>query len=115
MCIRDSNNIAARHDERLVIVVNDNGRSYAPTIGGLANHLASLRLSHGYDQALGAMRTTLERTPVIGPSAYQRLAGLKRGLKDVISPQVLFEDLGLKYVGPIDGCLLYTSPFSSCP
>jgi 1-deoxy-D-xylulose-5-phosphate synthase len=97
------NNIAARHDERLVIVVNDNGRSYAPTIGGLANHLASLRLSHGYDQALGAMRTTLERTPVIGPSAYQRLAGLKRGLKDVISPQVLFEDLGLKYVGPIDG------------
>jgi 1-deoxy-D-xylulose-5-phosphate synthase len=97
------NNIADRRDERLVIVVNDNGRSYSPTIGGLANHLASLRLSHRYEQATDAMRTALERTPVIGPPSYQHLAGLKRGLKDVIAPQVLFEDLGIKYVGPIDG------------
>jgi len=97
------NNIAAHRDARLVIVVNDNGRSYSPTIGGLATHLASLRLSPGYDQALGTLRATLEHAPLVGPPAFQRLAGLKRGLKDVLAPQVLFEDLGLKYVGPIDG------------
>ena len=68
-----------------------------------AAHLASLRLTPGYDHALHAIRTALEHMPLVGPSAYQRLTGLKRGLKDVLSPQVLFEDLGLKYVGPVDG------------
>jgi 1-deoxy-D-xylulose-5-phosphate synthase len=97
------NNIAARRDERVVIVVNDNGRSYSPTIGGLAAHLASLRLSPGYDHALNTIRTTLEHMPLVGPPAYQRLTGLKQGLQDVLSPQILFEDLGLKYVGPVDG------------
>lgn len=97
------NNIAARRDERVVVIVNDNGRSYSPTIGGLAAHLASLRLTPGYDHALHTIRTALEHMPLVGPSAYQRLTGLKRGLKDVLSRQVLFEDLGLKYVGPVDG------------
>ena len=93
------NNIAGRRDERLVIVVNDNGRSYSPTIGGLAEHLASLRLSSGYDHALGSLRTRLEHTPVIGTPAYHRLASLKRGLKDLVTPQILFEDLGLEVRG----------------
>ena len=97
------NNIAAGKDRGLVIVVNDNGRSYSPTIGGLADHLSSLRLSQGYEQALKVIQSTLSRTPLVGPPMYETLHGIKKGLKDIIQPQVMFEDLGIKYLGPIDG------------
>jgi 1-deoxy-D-xylulose-5-phosphate synthase len=102
MCWEALNNIAAS-DLPVVIVVNDNGRSYAPTIGGLAEHLAALRMTQGYERALEKVKTTLQSTPVVGPPVYTALHGLKRGIKDFVQPQVLFEDLGLKYVGPIDG------------
>jgi 1-deoxy-D-xylulose-5-phosphate synthase len=102
MCWEALNNIAASNLP-VVIVVNDNGRSYSPTIGGLAEHLATLRMTQGYERALDTVKTTLSRTPVVGPPLYTALHGLKRGLKDFLQPQVLFEDLGLKYVGPIDG------------
>ncbi|MGX9921168.1 1-deoxy-D-xylulose-5-phosphate synthase [Streptomyces sp. NPDC002248] len=97
------NNIAAAKDRPLVIVVNDNERSYAPTIGGLANHLATLRTTDGYERFLTRGREMLERTPVVGRPLYETLHGAKKGLKDFIAPQGMFEDLGLKYVGPIDG------------
>ena len=97
------NNIAAAKDLRLVMVVNDNGWSYQPTIGGLATHLAAIRVSQRYENVLDYIKTTLSHTPVVGPPLYGTLHGLKRGIKDVLQPQVLFEDLGLKYVGPIDG------------
>ena len=97
------NNIAVARDSRLVIVVNDNGRSYQPTIGGLANHLTSVRVNQHYENVLDYIKTTLSRTPVVGPPLYGTLHGMKKGLKDVLQPQVLFEDLGLKYLGPIDG------------
>ena len=97
------NNIAVAPDSRLVIVVNDNGRSYQPTIGGLANHLATVRITQRYENVLDYIKTTLSRTPVVGPPVYGTLHGIKKGIKDVLQPQVLFEDLGLKYVGPIDG------------
>jgi 1-deoxy-D-xylulose-5-phosphate synthase len=97
------NNIAVAPDSRLVIVVNDNGRSYQPTIGGLANHLATVRITQRYENVLDYIKTTLSRTPVVGPPVYGTLHGIKKGLKDVLQPQVLFEDLGLKYLGPIDG------------
>jgi 1-deoxy-D-xylulose-5-phosphate synthase len=97
------NNIAGTKDSRLVIVVNDNGWSYQPTIGGLAEHLAAIRLSQRYENVLEYIKTTLSRTPVVGPPLYEALHGIKKGVKDVLQPQVLFEDLGLKYVGPIDG------------
>ena len=97
------NNISVAKDSRLVIVVNDNGRSYQPTIGGLANHLATVRVSQRYENVLDYIKTTLSHTPVVGPPLYETLHGLKKGIKDVLQPQVLFEDLGLKYVGPIDG------------
>lgn len=97
------NNIAERKDRRLVIVVNDNGRSYSPTRGGLAEHLSSLRMAPGYEQALGLAKSTLNRTPVVGQPLYEALHGLKKGVKDAIQPQIMFEDLGLKYLGPIDG------------
>ncbi|MGW3951133.1 1-deoxy-D-xylulose-5-phosphate synthase [Streptomyces sp. NPDC004752] len=97
------NNIAAAKDRPLVIVVNDNERSYAPTIGGLADHLATLRTTDGYERFLARTKDLLERTPVVGKPLYDTLHGAKKGLKDFIAPQGLFEDLGLKYVGPIDG------------
>nr|WP_073251269.1 1-deoxy-D-xylulose-5-phosphate synthase [Cryptosporangium aurantiacum] len=103
MCWEAINNIAAGKDRPVVIVVNDNGRSYAPTIGGLANHLATLRLNPGYERVLDLVRDSLSRTPLVGAPLYDALHGVKRGLKDAISPQGMFEDLGLKYVGPVDG------------
>jgi 1-deoxy-D-xylulose-5-phosphate synthase len=102
MCWEALNNIAASRLP-VVIVVNDNGRSYAPTIGGLAEHLAALRMTQGYERTLSRVKGALTRTPVVGPPVYTALHGLKRGIKDFVQPQVLFEDLGLKYVGPIDG------------
>ncbi|WP_410535899.1 1-deoxy-D-xylulose-5-phosphate synthase [Streptomyces sp. KL2] len=97
------NNIAAAKDRPLVIVVNDNERSYAPTIGGLANHLATLRTTDGYERFLARSKELLNRTPVVGRPLYETLHGAKKGIKDVIAPQGMFEDLGLKYLGPIDG------------
>lgn len=102
MCWEALNNIAATRLP-IVVVVNDNGRSYAPTIGGLAEHLAGLRMTQGYEQALEVVKSVLARTPLVGPPLYEALHGLKRGLKDFLQPQVLFEDLGLKYLGPVDG------------
>jgi 1-deoxy-D-xylulose-5-phosphate synthase len=97
------NNIAVAKDSRIVIVVNDNGRSYQATIGGLADHLAAVRVSQRYEHVLDYIKTTLSHTPLVGPPLYETLHGIKKGLKDVLQPQVLFEDLGLKYLGPIDG------------
>jgi 1-deoxy-D-xylulose-5-phosphate synthase len=97
------NNIAIAKDSRLVIVVNDNGRSYQPTIGGLATHLAAVRVSQRYEHVLDYIKTTVTRTPIVGHPLYGALHGAKKGLKDFLQPQVLFEDLGIKYVGPIDG------------
>jgi len=102
MCWEALNNLAAS-DRPVVIVVNDNGRSYAPTIGGLAQHLAGLRLLPQWDATLSAMKRTVPRAPVVGKPAYAAMHGVKQGLKDLLAPQVMFEDLGIKYVGPIDG------------
>ncbi|MET8975544.1 1-deoxy-D-xylulose-5-phosphate synthase [Streptomyces sp. NPDC004539] len=97
------NNIAAAKNRPLIIVVNDNERSYAPTIGGLANHLATLRTTDSYERVLAWGKDVLQHTPVVGRTVYEALHGAKKGFKDAFAPQGLFEDLGLKYVGPIDG------------
>ncbi|MGW4895455.1 1-deoxy-D-xylulose-5-phosphate synthase [Kitasatospora sp. NPDC004240] len=97
------NNIADADGRPLVIVVNDNERSYSPTIGGLANHLATLRTTQGYERFLSWGKDALQRTPVVGQQLFDTLHGAKKGLKDFIAPQGMFEDLGLKYIGPIDG------------
>jgi len=103
MCWEAINNIAAAPDRPIVIVVNDNGRSYAPTVGGLAQHLNALRLSPSYEQVLDLVKGSLARTPFVGAPLYDALHGMKKGVKDLLQPQAMFEDLGLKYVGPIDG------------
>ncbi|HEY0812688.1 MAG TPA: 1-deoxy-D-xylulose-5-phosphate synthase [Pseudonocardia sp.] len=97
------NNIAPAKGRNLVIVVNDNGRSYAPTIGGLADRLASLRLQPGYERVLEAGKHALRHTPVVGGAVYAALHAFKAGVKDALAPQELFSDLGIKYFGPVDG------------
>jgi len=97
------NNIAASEDLPLVIVINDNGRSYTPTVGGVARHLAGLRTNPRYEQILELVKRNVSRAPLVGNAAYDILHGIKIGLKDVLAPQGLFSDLGLKYVGPVDG------------
>jgi 1-deoxy-D-xylulose-5-phosphate synthase len=103
MCWEALNNIAADPDRPVVVVVNDNGRSYSPTIGGLADYLAALRLRPGYERALAGGKAALLSTPVVGRPIYTALHAAKRGLKDALAPQGMFEDLGLKYMGPVDG------------
>ncbi|MGD8213798.1 1-deoxy-D-xylulose-5-phosphate synthase [Aestuariimicrobium sp. Y1814] len=97
------NNIAAEPDLPLVIIVNDNGRSYTPTIGGVANHLSALRTSRTYEQTLGIIKRGVSKAPLVGKPTYDMLHGIKTGIKDILAPQSMFSDLGLKYVGPIDG------------
>jgi len=97
------NNIAASDDLPLVIIVNDNERSYSPTIGGMATYLSTLRATSGYEKFLDWGKSVLERTPVVGQPIYETLHGVKKGIKDIVAPQGMFEDLGLKYIGPVDG------------
>jgi 1-deoxy-D-xylulose-5-phosphate synthase len=97
------NNIATAKDRNLIIIVNDNARSYSPTIGGLADHLATLRVTQGYERFLDWGKDILHRTPVVGMPIYETLHGMKKGIKDIVAPQGMFEDLGLKYMGPFDG------------
>jgi 1-deoxy-D-xylulose-5-phosphate synthase len=97
------NNIAGAPDRPVIMVFNDNERSYSPTIGGLAHHLSTLRTTRGYERFLDWGKALLGRTPAVGPPLYEALHGVKKGIKDIVAPQGMFEDLGLKYVGPVDG------------
>ncbi len=104
------NNISVDADEKLVIVVNDNGRSYTPTVGGIATQLSvlgkqlsAIRTDRRYERMLQRIKDLVRRAPVIGSAAYGLLHGFKIGVKDVLAPQGMFSDLRLKYVGPIDG------------
>ncbi|QIS21191.1 1-deoxy-D-xylulose-5-phosphate synthase [Nocardia terpenica] len=103
MCWEALNNIAAGPDRSLIVVVNDNGRSYSPTIGGLADRLSALRMQPAYEQALDVTKRFVQGIPRVGGSAYSMLHALKAGIKDAVAPQELFSDLGLKYLGPVDG------------
>ncbi|PKQ32596.1 MAG: 1-deoxy-D-xylulose-5-phosphate synthase [Actinobacteria bacterium HGW-Actinobacteria-2] len=104
------NNIAVARNERLVIIVNDNGRSYTPTVGGLAtqlkglgHQLSAIRTDRRYERAMRTIKEKVLAAPVIGQMVYGLMHGLKVGVRDVLVPRGMFADLGLKYVGPIDG------------
>ena len=104
------NNIAADKKRRVVIVVNDNGRSYAPTVGGFADYLASLRptidsfrAAPAYEGALDWWKKKLQNGGPAGQFTYKSLHAMKKGIKDWWAPQGMFEDLGMKYIGPVDG------------
>jgi 1-deoxy-D-xylulose-5-phosphate synthase len=96
------NNIGALRPD-LTIVLNDNGRSYAPTVGGLADHFARLRLDPRYEAAKSGIGGFLSAIPAVGEPAHEMAKRLKTGMKQLVTPHVFFEDLGIKYSGPIDG------------
>ena len=97
------NNIAVQDDLRLVIVVNDNGRSYTPTVGGLATQLSAFRTDRRYEKTLKLIKRLVNSFPVVGRMAYGLMHAFKMGVKDALAPQSLFSNLTIKYLGPIDG------------
>lgn len=88
---------------RVVIVLNDNGRSYAPTISRLSESLTKLRLHPGLRSARARMEEALRELPGVGGLAYHSLQGIYSAVREVIEPPAFFEALGVRYVGPIDG------------
>ena len=103
MCWEALNNIAAGHDRRVVIVVNDNGRSYSPTIGGLAENLASLRMQPFYDRVMEQGKTTLNSMGWVGRRTFEALRTVKESVRHSVIPSEMFPELGMKYIGPVDG------------
>lgn len=97
------NHIAQVRPERLIIVVNDNGRSYAPTVGGLARHLARLRLDPHYESTKKAIGSGLRHLPWVGERADETARRIKESVKQMLAPSTFFDVLELKYAGPIDG------------
>lgn len=97
------NHLAEHKPPGVVIVLNDNGHSYAPTVGGLADHLARLRVDRRYEDTKQALGSMLRRLPVVGDFAGEAAVRMKEGLKEVLTTVTFFDLLGLKYTGPIDG------------
>lgn len=96
------NNIAV-DDLPIVIVVNDNGRSYQPTVGGLAKKFSGIRTDPRYEKTMRGIAHAARRAPLVGATAYDILGAMRAGLKDLLVPQSMFSDLDIKYIGPFDG------------
>jgi 1-deoxy-D-xylulose-5-phosphate synthase len=96
-------NLIGHRKPNLLVVLNDNGRSYQPTVGGLAGHLAPLRLHPGYEQFKKGIEETLGRVPMVGEGMVEAAKRVKEGAKALVAPRVVFEDLGWQYAGPVDG------------
>lgn len=103
MCWEALNNIATSKKRSVTVIVNDNGRSYSPTIGGLAENLAALRLQPAYDKVMDSGKNALGRMGWVGDRVFQVVHGLKEGVKHTVIPHEMFSDLGIKYIGPVDG------------
>lgn len=97
------NHIATDLPPNLIIILNDNGRSYAPTVGGLAKHLARLRLDPHYESTKKAIGSRLRQLPRVGERADELARRVKESVKQMLSPSTFFDVLDLKYAGPIDG------------
>ncbi|ALC06092.1 1-deoxy-D-xylulose-5-phosphate synthase [Corynebacterium deserti GIMN1.010] len=103
MCWEALNNIAAAKDRKVVVVVNDNGRSYSPTIGGFAENLAELRMQHFYDRVMEKGKSSLKSMGWVGERTFEALHAFKEGVKSTVIPTEMFPELGMKYIGPVDG------------
>lgn len=103
MCWEALNNIAAGRDRKVVVVVNDNGRSYSPTIGGFAENLARLRMEHFYDRVMEKGKTSLKSMGWVGERTFEALHAFKEGVKSTVIPTEMFPELGMKYIGPVNG------------
>lgn len=103
MCWEALNNISTDKERNAVIVVNDNGRSYSPTIGGLSENLSRIRTQHGYDELMEHGKKTLKSLGWVGNRTFDALRAVKEGVKSSILPTEMFPELGMKYIGPING------------
>jgi 1-deoxy-D-xylulose-5-phosphate synthase len=97
------NNISHDNDRKLVIIVNDNGRSYAPTIGGFARTLNDIRTEQSYRKLYRLSREFFGKFGWLGRSAFSMIRGAGKGLLGSVTPKSMFPNLDLKYIGPIDG------------
>ncbi len=97
------NNIAADKKRKVVIIVNDNGRSYAPTIGGFAENLAQLRMRPVYDRVMDLGKNSLNSMGWVGKRTFEALHAIKDGIRSTVVPTEMFPELGIKYIGPIEG------------
>ena len=99
------NHIAVTKPKRLIIVLNDNGRSYAPTVGGLAAlaTLAHYRMDPRYEKTKHALGKMLRGIPLVGETADEFAGRLKDAVKQILEPSTVFDALDLKYTGRIDG------------
>ncbi|HTX00674.1 MAG TPA: 1-deoxy-D-xylulose-5-phosphate synthase [Acidimicrobiales bacterium] len=88
---------------RVVVVLNDNGRSYAPTVSKLSESLTQLRLNPSYGAVKARVSRVIGDIPLMGPMAGQSLKGLTAALRELVEPHVFFEALGVRYAGPLDG------------
>ncbi|CAB0923421.1 1-deoxy-D-xylulose-5-phosphate synthase [Corynebacterium diphtheriae] len=103
MCWEALNNIATGTERNVVVVVNDNGRSYSPTIGGFADNLAALRMKPSYDRVMEQGKTTLKSLGWVGERTFEALHAFKEGVKSSVIPTEMFPELGMKYIGPVNG------------
>lgn len=103
MCWEALNNIASGKDRDVVVVVNDNGRSYSPTIGGFAENMAELRMQPFYDRVMDKGKNTLKSMGWVGERTFEALHAIKEGVKHTVLPTEMFPELGMKYIGPVDG------------
>jgi 1-deoxy-D-xylulose-5-phosphate synthase len=90
-------------DQRVVIVLNDNGRSYAPTVSRLSESLTAIRLNRTYLSMRGRLRDLVPRLPSVGKVAYKGIDSVTSVVREMVTPHTFFEALGVRYVGPIDG------------
>lgn len=103
MCWEALNNLSTDRKRKAVVVVNDNGRSYSPTIGGLSENLTRIREQHGYDEIMEQGKKTLKSMGWVGNRAFDALHAFKEGVKSTVLPTEMFPELGMKYVGPVNG------------
>ncbi|MEY8577609.1 1-deoxy-D-xylulose-5-phosphate synthase [Corynebacteriaceae bacterium 6-324] len=103
MCWEALNNVSADNERNAVIVVNDNGRSYSPTIGGLSENLGRIRAQHGYDELMEHGKKTLKSLGWVGNRTFDALRAFKEGVKSSVLPTEMFPELGMKYIGPVNG------------
>ncbi len=96
-------NNAARLDSNFIIVLNDNGMSISENIGGMSRYLSGIRTGQGYNDLKKGVTGFLERIPVAGPKIIDKIKRTKQGIKQLLIPGMLFEDMGITYLGPVDG------------
>lgn len=96
-------NNAARLKTNFIIVLNDNNMSISENVGGMSEYLGSLRTNDAYQELKQGVTDTLKKIPVYGDRVVRKIKRTKSGIKQLFIPGMLFEEMGLTYLGPVDG------------